>query len=419
MVRLYFVITLFVSNIVFSQTFLETSNTTLYIANGTDLYVNGDVIAESASVFNNTGSFHISGDFINNSSANLMIDNAIGLVDLIGNNQNIGGIYQTTFNRLKFSGTGVKNMLTSSEVKDSLNLVDAELQTNDNVMLLSNTDSASLSWNLGYVASNTNGGYLMRSMNGTQEYWYPVGSSLLSNNYRAVSIKSSTIDSCVYGVRLADVDPSFDFTGTSFTGATGGFDVNVKSDMVSGVNTDFYHNIARVHGSDPANVKMYYFSSDGDYQSMAQWQDASNMWENTEFQNSILNSGSFWDIGNPDMVSESIIQNDFSHDIFALSNVFGVEIPQFISPNNDGRNDFLIIENIKFYPNSVLKIFNRYGNIVYEKKGYINDWSGEINAGQNIFSYANGMLVPGTYFYALDLGIDEIKPYTGYIHLKK
>ncbi|MFN3404919.1 MAG: gliding motility-associated C-terminal domain-containing protein, partial [Cytophagaceae bacterium] len=76
-------------------------------------------------------------------------------------------------------------------------------------------------------------------------------------------------------------------------------------------------------------------------------------------------------------------------------------IPSGFSPNNDGVNDLFVITGIENYPNNVLTMFNRWGNKVFEAKGYNNDWDGT-----NKFGYTIGgnQLPVGTYFYILDLG---------------
>ncbi|MBC7759194.1 MAG: gliding motility-associated C-terminal domain-containing protein, partial [Phormidesmis sp. FL-bin-119] len=66
-----------------------------------------------------------------------------------------------------------------------------------------------------------------------------------------------------------------------------------------------------------------------------------------------------------------------------------------LTPNGDGRNDFLVIKNIDFYPNNILKIFDTAGRLLHEKKGYANDWGG---------TYQGLPLAEGTYFYILDFG---------------
>jgi len=81
-------------------------------------------------------------------------------------------------------------------------------------------------------------------------------------------------------------------------------------------------------------------------------------------------------------------------------------MPEGFSPNGDGINDLLIIENIELYEQNSLIIFNRWGNIVYEKDKYDNSeaWDGIANKGIRVGS---GPLPAGVYFYILDLGPDE------------
>jgi len=61
------------------------------------------------------------------------------------------------------------------------------------------------------------------------------------------------------------------------------------------------------------------------------------------------------------------------------------------SPNGDGLNDFFKVDFIEFYPNNTVFIFNRWGNTVYEKTAYNNEWNGD-------------GLPSGTYFYVIDPG---------------
>lgn len=69
---------------------------------------------------------------------------------------------------------------------------------------------------------------------------------------------------------------------------------------------------------------------------------------------------------------------------------FDFRIPQGFSPNGDGINDIFEIQGLEAFPETALKIFNRWGNVVFETNRYNNDW--------------DGRNVPdGTYFYAVKL----------------
>ena len=78
------------------------------------------------------------------------------------------------------------------------------------------------------------------------------------------------------------------------------------------------------------------------------------------------------------------------------------------SPNGDGINDTFTIEGIEDFPNNELKIFNRWGNIVFEQKGYKGQWDGTWN---------NQLLPDGTYFYLLDDGAGT--QYSGFLQIRR
>ncbi|HRG01638.1 MAG TPA: gliding motility-associated C-terminal domain-containing protein [Bacteroidia bacterium] len=81
--------------------------------------------------------------------------------------------------------------------------------------------------------------------------------------------------------------------------------------------------------------------------------------------------------------------------ITVISNEFSGIVSSVFTPNGDGINDNWFIENIDFYPENEVNIYNIYGNIVYSKKGYKNDWQG---------TYNNAPLPDGTYYYILKIG---------------
>jgi gliding motility-associated-like protein len=86
---------------------------------------------------------------------------------------------------------------------------------------------------------------------------------------------------------------------------------------------------------------------------------------------------------------------------------------QIITPNGDGQNDTFIIGGIEFYPNNRLTVFNRWGNEVYQKSGYLNDWDGFSNKSK----VGSTALPVGTYYYILDYGNQKHK--TGYVYLER
>ncbi|MBT0606693.1 Ig-like domain-containing protein [Aequorivita echinoideorum] len=86
------------------------------------------------------------------------------------------------------------------------------------------------------------------------------------------------------------------------------------------------------------------------------------------------------------------------------------------SPNSDGINDTFTITCIENWPNNNLKVFNRYGSLVYEKNRYDNSWEGRANVSNA--SRKDEVLPSDTYYYVLDMG-DGNKPKVGWLFLIK
>ena len=54
-----------------------------------------------------------------------------------------------------------------------------------------------------------------------------------------------------------------------------------------------------------------------------------------------------------------------------------VKTYNIITPNHDGRNDVLVIDNILLYPGNTFTVFNRWGREVYKTTNYQNTWGGD------------------------------------------
>ncbi|MEK6547703.1 MAG: gliding motility-associated C-terminal domain-containing protein, partial [Bacteroidota bacterium] len=76
-------------------------------------------------------------------------------------------------------------------------------------------------------------------------------------------------------------------------------------------------------------------------------------------------------------------------------------MPQGISPNGDGKNDNFIIPGILTDQPNTVTLFNRWGNIVYERNNYQNDWHGQTDRAFELLS-SDGLVPDGTYYYIVD-----------------
>jgi gliding motility-associated-like protein len=91
-----------------------------------------------------------------------------------------------------------------------------------------------------------------------------------------------------------------------------------------------------------------------------------------------------------------------------------VEVPDAFSPNGDDINDTFEVQNIEFYQQVTLHVYNRWGNLVYKSNHYKNDWDGTSNV-----SMAIGSKLPdGTYYYLLQIK-DTGKIYKGSVFIKR
>ena len=109
------------------------------------------------------------------------------------------------------------------------------------------------------------------------------------------------------------------------------------------------------------------------------------------------------DITNPDedCDGDGIIDSQDS-DLSACASAIRNTTRYGFSPNGDGINDGWTIENITAYPNNVVRIFNRSGKLVFEKRGYQNNWNGESN---QLSGNSSGYKLPvGPYLFMIDLG---------------
>jgi hypothetical protein len=116
---------------------------------------------------------------------------------------------------------------------------------------------------------------------------------------------------------------------------------------------------------------------------------------------------------------------------------FDVFIPNGFSPNDDIINDYFTVslvcndgdtfapEFAEKYPNAKVEIFNRWGNMVYQKENFGNIdrwgavlawWDGSSNSGWTV---GGDKLPAGTYFYILYFNDEEKEPKAGSVFLNR
>jgi gliding motility-associated-like protein len=88
-----------------------------------------------------------------------------------------------------------------------------------------------------------------------------------------------------------------------------------------------------------------------------------------------------------------------------------LEMPSGISPNGDGSNETFVVHGIEAYPENEITIYNRWGNIVYKKSNYANEWAGDNMNGEQ--------LPDATYFVILTVFATENITLKGYVDLRR
>ena len=93
-----------------------------------------------------------------------------------------------------------------------------------------------------------------------------------------------------------------------------------------------------------------------------------------------------------------VVQNSFNctdtsiKKVFVLPNCY-IDIPSGFTPNGDGLNDNLYPLNAFKAKNLSFKIYNRYGQIIYESNDWHQKWDGRLKG---------ELQQSGTYIWTLD-----------------
>ena len=89
----------------------------------------------------------------------------------------------------------------------------------------------------------------------------------------------------------------------------------------------------------------------------------------------------------------------------------------FVSPNGDGINDTFFIPELLESPNNEVRIYDRYGLIVFQMDNYTNEFAGVSNVDNFVIQREEGLPV-GVYFYTIYM-IDRDLNYQGFLYLAR
>ncbi|NAS14118.1 gliding motility-associated C-terminal domain-containing protein [Poritiphilus flavus] len=144
------------------------------------------------------------------------------------------------------------------------------------------------------------------------------------------------------------------------------------------------------------------------------WGKAANRWLN------IGVSSAVGDLTDGGLISLSFVPDDYEVITFGIR----AEPEEFltldnyiVTPNNDGINDVLEIEELEESPNNRIQIFDRNGLKVFEMTNYRNEFNGVSNVDNMVINREAG-LPEGIYFYVIvlkDLNLE----YQGFLYLDR
>lgn len=93
--------------------------------------------------------------------------------------------------------------------------------------------------------------------------------------------------------------------------------------------------------------------------------------------------------------------------------IFFADIPNTITPNNDGENDVWVLQHIGLFRDAVVEIFDRWGRLIYhvENPDPENVWDGRSQAGKE--------MPMDSYYFIIDLKYYKMEPIVGTINIIK
>jgi gliding motility-associated-like protein len=354
------------------------TGTTITITTGTTFAI-GNALTNDGTLVNN-GSILIGGQWVNNGTytpgSGAITFNSTAPVQVINHNAQ-------AFNTLTISGGGVKQFLADIIINDELVLTDGILESSNNAKI--NFGSTS-TFSGGSDAAHIKG-TVQRT--GQGDLIFPIGNGTTYLPIELINAGTGTTASFT----LHDLLPSEVLTGNSLSSLSdqrywelslqGGSLAQSKIKLPS--NGESFSNLDGVVVAGSATAL-------GPYASLG----------NSDFTGTPA-SGSVLSEGAPTVAFYTLANSDNA-----------ITVYNAVSVSEDGKNDYLQIQNIAQYPDNEVKIFNRWGDRVFQMKGYNNN---DRDKRFNGLSDAGNVLPSGTYFYSINLG-DGSAVTTGYLHLK-
>ncbi len=439
-----------------STVFWSNNGALVSIRDTSYLSVLGDMYNLNQGIYYNYDSIFLTGNWINKAGNrafdSVLVPSGTGYVYMYAADQRIMGTDQTYFHNLILKNHGTKYADLDAKVDGFLDMTDREFSVDTNTIWVRNPQLNSVRRTTGFLSSLQNGG-LLRYTNNDSIYLFPVGSNLVTTRYRPIEVTPTSTQNNQFKVRFANVDPTvegFDrnikfhlvcsinpnwyhriFHPYGPDSATLSFFFDPAADgnwmdIVHWQHVPEWESIFRdtIIGGSPFTQITKNKWNDYSYSPFALAITSKPfaiagvdtiIWKFDTIQ--LYATGGIGYVWTPDYnLSDPNVNNPlaypeqstiyhltvedskgcFDYDSLyilvrdkPLSNLF---IPNVITPNGDGYNDFWFIRDLQRYPDNNVRIINRWGDQIMYEAPYQQDWTGTWN----------GQLLPGgTYYYII------------------
>ncbi len=372
---------------------LYNANNSVYVDAGAVVFVDGDVYNDTTGHIKNLGDIYLTKNWINYEPAGALDPNT-GKVWFDGNAaQVIKGLQTTTFNNLDCKTSSKKTLNINTIVGGNtgvLSLNNAPFDLNSKTLIVTNPLPAAITRTNGYIISETTpaAGY------GVVEW--RMGNTAAGNNYTyPFGTASGTYIPFLYDLAKAGTQSGAgDISVSTYptvvtanpnnlpfpTGVTNLNDASGKNAAVSCLDRYWIVNANNYSANPIADVTFTYVDDEWDKTGGS----TNNLVSETTLQ-AWKWSGSAWQ--NPPVGTDNATANTVK--VTGVSGsapwtLKGTELicgdfwlPDAFSPNGDGHNEVFVPRN-NCIKDIDLKIFNRWGNIVFETTTVGQGWDGSV-----------------------------------------
>ena len=334
-----------------------------------------------------------------------VFNNNLGLAGFYGDQQlNVSGTSIAEFYDAEVNILDGLNLQTSMGVYNNLDFINGKVFT-------PRTD---LDITLDFLQADYNGesdsehvdGYA--SLFGNVDFTFPIGDE---SKLRPLSIsKPGSISTFKSAYFYEDPNSPSTFATT--------FDTNSYAQILSKVNDKEFWDL---DGDQPVEVTLTWdtdsdipsLTNDIQYLRVVGWNTKTLRWD------SLGRNDVSGDMENGYITSTTFIPDDYvALTIAAEPNGNEFTLNTGFSPNGDGMNDNFEISGLDLSQENSIEVFDRWGELIYEKDNYDNTWGG---ISENSITVDKGTIVPvGTYYYILkikDKITNKVRAYKGWVYI--